>query len=586
MGQEDSYWTRLANRRSSRRRLLHGIGLGGAGLAGVAQAGCGGTNTRPAATTTAAARASVAAGTAAPAGGPPAAAAGSADKPVSGGSLVAIQTRDATSLDPLASQVYTTPERIGLVYPRLLYYDRDEKADFADTHQVPSYITDKWEFAGDGSQLTFHLRSGVKYANIPPVNGRELVAEDVKYSINRYMTDPTSAFKARYSDIAAIETPDPHTVVFKLKAPSAYVLYALAAEPSLITPPEVGQQQGDYKQLLVGPGPFLHEKTTQGEGSSFKKNPDFVNAASVYYDRYEVKVITDQATQVAALRSGQGDFTDNLSITKSDADNATRGNNLVSAYPVPLVGNYGVWFNMNNPKWKDLRARQAVSKAFNRQDIIDRLMEGQGAFIGPVPVGFGKWAFSDEQMRQFDAYRYDPAAAKQLWAAAGMPATSKMELYIPPKQNSPLQVSEAELVGQQLKTNLGIDVTFSSDEYSTFVNKVYNNKFADAGLFGMTLFDALDYILAQYSPGGTRNGPGLDDPKLTPMLDDLRGTLDEAARAKKALDVQRYINEQVLSMAHIPLPKNYNLYSAKLRHFLIGVRPPGMEWALTSWKVK
>ena len=95
--------------------------------------------------------------------------------------MTLIQTRDAASLDPLASQVYTTPERIGLVYPRLLYYDlRTPSADPADTKQIPSYITKGWEFAGDGQTLTFHLQQGVHYSKTAPVNGRELVAADVQ----------------------------------------------------------------------------------------------------------------------------------------------------------------------------------------------------------------------------------------------------------------------------------------------------------------------------------------------------------------------------------------------------------------------
>jgi peptide/nickel transport system substrate-binding protein len=585
MGPEGNYWTRLESRRSDRRRLLRGLGLSGAGLAGVALVGCGSNgNNKPAAATSAATKAAAAAPSGAASAG---AANSSGQQPVFGGTLIGLQTRDAASLDPLASQVYTTPERIGLAYPRLLYYDRDEKADFADTHQVPSYMTDKWEFSGDGSQLTFHLRAGVKYSNTAPVNGRELVAEDVKFSINRYMTDPTSAFKARYSDIDSIQTPDQHTAVFKLKGPSAYVLYALAAEPSLITPPEIAQAQGDYKQLVVGPGPFLHEKTTQGEGSSFKKNPDFIDAAKVYYDRIQIKVIVDSSTRSAAIRTGQADFvTGGAGVPKSEAQALTQGNSAVKSYLAPALLNYGFWFNMNNPKWKDLRARKAVSKAINRQDIIDKLMESDGVFGGPIPAGFGKWAYSDEQMRQFDAYKYDPTAAKQLWAAAGMPATSSQQLYIPPKQEEPLRSAIGELIGQQLKTNLGIESEFSTDERSAFVNKVYNNKFPDVAVFGMGLFDPLDYLLAQYYPGGARNGPGLNDPRLTAMLDDLRGTLDDAARVKKGLDVQKLINDEILSMAHVPVPKNYDVYSSKLQHFLPAVRPPGIEWALSSWKSK
>src|SRR5262249_56016566 len=98
----------------------------------------------------------------------------------------------------------------------------------------------------------------------------------------------------------------------------------------------------------------------------------------------------------------------------------------------------------------------------------------------------------------------------------------------------------------------------------TLVKKVNRKKFRGGAGLGMNLFDPLDYLLAQYYPGGARNGPGLDDPKVTAMLDELRGTLDEAARLKKALDLQRYLSDEVLSMAHLPQARAYNFYSAKL----------------------
>src|SRR5262249_3242957 len=144
----------------------------------------------------------------------------------------------------------------------------------------------------------------------------------------------------------------------------------------------------------------------------------------------------------------------------------------------------------------------------------------------------------------------------------------------------------SELIAQQLKANLGIDAQFSSDEYSTYVNKAYNNKFPDVALFGMGLFDPLDSILARYYSGGLRNGPGLNDPKVIAQLDGLRGTLDEATRVEKGLDVQKYLNDEVLSMAHLPQQRSYTVYNAKLRHFLPTVRPPGREWTLSSWKAK
>ena len=563
-----SYWQQQT---ISRRTALRGAAISGLGLAGSALIGC-----------SSGAKPSSPAGTPGTAGAPAAANAG--QQPVVSESIVALQFRDAASLDPLASQVYTTPERIGLVYPRLIYYTRAAGAPPSDTKQVPSYAVQSWEFAGDGATLTFKMRKGVKYSNTAPLNGRELVAQDVKYSFDRYMTDPTSTFKARYTDIASIETPDNYTVVFKLKKPSRYVTYALAAEPSLITPPEIGKAEGDFKTKAIGPGPFIHEQTIQGEGSQFKKNPDFIDAAKIYYNRYQIKVITDAATRIAALRTNQADYSaGGASLSKTDVKSAESPN--VKIEEQPQTGNYGFWFNMNNPKWKDIRARTAISKAFDRQALIDQSQQGDASFNGPIPVGFGKWALTEKELRESNAYKYDVAEAKKLWDAAGKPSQQNA-MYIPPKAIQPVASTQAELIGEQLQANLGIKTVFSTDEYSNFVSKVYNNKFDDVALFGMALFDPVDYLLAQFYPGGTRNGPALNDPEVIKRLDDLRGTMDENAAVQKAREIAKYLTESVLSMSHLPVAKTWNAYNAKLQAFLPGVQPPGIEWTLSTWKSK
>ena len=558
------YWTHTFDRRGA----LRGGAIGGVGLAAAALIGCSSAAPKPAT----------------PAGGAPAAASQpSTPQPTVSESLVYVQTRDAASLDPLDSQVYTVPERIGLVYPKLLYAQREEKADLSDAKWVPSYITQGWEFSGDGTKLTFRLKKGIKYQNIAPLSGREFVAADVKYSIDRYMTDPKSAFTARFSDITAIDTPDNYTVVFSLKKPSRYILYALAAEPSLITPPEIAKADSNFKNRAIGPGPFILDKVIQGEGATFKKNPDFVDAAKIYYNQFLIKVITDASTRNAAMKTSQSDYQTIASFTKTDLVSVESPN--VKTYPFPSTGNSGYWFNMRNPKWADIRARTAISKSIDRQAIIDQVFLSSGVFTGPVPTGFGKWAWSDKELREFNALKYDPAEAKKLWDAAGKPSTLN-KTYIPPKAIVPAYTVMAELMGEQLQKNLGIKSEYGTDEYATFVANVYNNKFDDVGVFGMSLFDGLDYVLAQYYPGGARNGPGLNDPKVNAMLDEVRGTLDDGAAQEKLKAVSKHLLDNVLSMAHLPTGNNYNAHNAKLQNFLPGVYPPGIEWALQSWKAK
>ena len=548
--------------------MLGSMAVGGLGLAGAALVGCSSGAKAPAA-------ASPAAGAAAGASGAP--------QPTVSEAMVFVQTRDAASLDPLDSQVYTVFERAGLVYPKLLTATRDPKGDLADTKWIPTYAVQGYEFGADGTKLTFKLRQGVKFQNIAPVSGREQTSADVKYSINRYMTDKNSTFKARYSDIASIDTPDNYTVVFNLKKPSRYLLYALAAEPSLITPQEIEKQDGNFKNKAIGSGPFILQNVNQGEGATFKKNPDFIDASKIYYNNFLIKVITDGQTRDAAMKTGQSDFQTISSFSKTDIAAVTSPN--VRTYAFPSTGNSGYWFNMRNPKWADIRARMAISKSIDRQAIIDQVFQSDGALTGPVPTGFGKWSLTEDELRAMNAMKYDPAEATKLWQAAGKPSTLN-KTYTAPKAIAPAYVTMAELIAQQLEKNLGVKSEISTDEYATFVANVYNNKFEDIGLFGMSLFDPLDYELQQYYPGGTRNGPGLNDPKVNAMLDDVRATLDDTQAQQKVRNTAKYLLDNVLSMAHMPIVRGYNAENAKLQNFYSGVYPPGIEWSLTSWKTK
>ena len=152
-----------------------------------------------------------------------------------------------------------------------------------------------------------------------------------------------------------------------------------------------------------------------------------------------IKVITDQSTTNAALKTGEADYAPNTALSKAELKAAESGN--TTSFAKPSTTNSGFWFNMNNPKWQDIRARMAISKAFDRQAIIDQLMQQDGSFNGPVPVGFGKWALSDKELRELNAYKYDVAEAKKLWAAAGKPATSENKVYTADRKSTRLNSS-------------------------------------------------------------------------------------------------------------------------------------------------
>ncbi len=136
---------------------------------------------------------------------------------------------------------------------------------------------------------------------------------------------------------------------------------------------------------------------------------------------------------------------------------------------------------------------------------------------------------------------------------------------------------------EDIALQLGIKVEVTTDEYSTFSNKCYGNKFQGICIFGMGLYDPIDYLKSQYYTGGPRNGPGLDDPKVNAKIDDIIATLDEQQRVKKVLDFQRYVSENVLFMLHVLQAPMYPVYQPWLRNFVLALRPSGADWIIYAW---
>ena len=555
------------SRRIGRRAVMRGVGVGSIGLAGAALIGCG---NGPSASAPAAGSA---------AGGAPGASnAPAAEKPQMSEAFVAVQTRDAPSLEPLDSNVYTIPERIGLVYPKLLYSALEDPKDPTSIKWVPSWATQSFEQADGGKTLTFKLKPGIKYQNIAPLNGREFTSADVKFSIDRYMKHPKSTFTNRFSDIDTIETPDKQTVVLKLKRPSRYLISSLAAETALLTPPEI---ENDYKTKVIGPGPYIHEKYLQGEGSTLSKNPDFIDAKNIWFNKFLFKVMPDAASRNAAMKTGQVDFGIG-GLTQADLKGVEGPN--VTQYPLLSSSGTNITWNLKNPKWADYRIRLAMSKAFDRQAYIDQTLQAQGRWSGIVQVDFGKWALSEAEVKAHNVQKFDVAEAKKLFDAAGGKPGMTVEYYY--SSNGTTDGVQAQFLQKAWDTNLGIKMTPKTEDYSIYLPKAYLGGYADMCTTSYGIPNWMEHLFAPYLKGGNRNGSNFEDGEVTKMMDELKSTLDDREAVEKSKKIQLFIWEKHLPMTQRPTPTTTGVYNAKLRNFVTGNHPPGLEWTLPAWKTK
>src|SRR5438067_2221441 len=141
------------------------------------------------------------------------------------GGVIRIAEREAPGLDPHLSISFLTHSYVSLAYSQLVRFPNGpEQKHPADFTILPD-LAEKWTVSKDGKVYTFSLRKGVHFHNKPPVNGREVVAEDVKYSLERFMAK--SGFATRFEPVSSIDVIDRHTVRVTLKDPYAPFLNQL-----------------------------------------------------------------------------------------------------------------------------------------------------------------------------------------------------------------------------------------------------------------------------------------------------------------------------------------------------------------------
>jgi ABC-type transport system substrate-binding protein len=289
-----------AARLSRRGFLFKAVSVGGASFTLMLAQACRGQGTtppssggQPPAPTTAAA-APQAPAAAAPASKPadskPAAVAppassqpAAAGQPKRGGTLISAVTAEPPTLDPHLGFPGTWSS---LMYDYLVYFDKDNK--------VQPNLAESWEIQNDGATVVFKRRKGVKFHN-----GRELVADDVKFSMER-LQDQKSVFARDYAAIQSVQVVDPNTVKLEFGKPFPGVFRMLAQfKGGEIVAKEAVQQHGDLARTGMGTGPFMFEKWTPGSEIVLKKNPNYWREGLPYLDGVTFKIIPDEAGIVA-----------------------------------------------------------------------------------------------------------------------------------------------------------------------------------------------------------------------------------------------------------------------------------------------
>ncbi|MHB1125565.1 MAG: ABC transporter substrate-binding protein [Bacillota bacterium] len=444
---------------------------------------------------------------------------------------------DPENLDPQINRAFIAHWAVSPVYNRLI--KPKVGPDIHPNAFVPEGdLAEKWDISDDGLEYTFYLRKGVKWHDVPPLNGREFVSSDVRFNFERIseLKGPQYDF---FSNIVKIETPDNYTVKFILKNPQASFLRYLAAGISSIVAPEAVDEFGDLTNVAIGTGPFIMEKYDRGVGITYKANPNYFKGKP-YLDGLQFLIIPDESARIAAFRAGQLDLANYVSVTAVESIKPYVPEAYIKEYHSSSTIMF--WMQTQRRPFDNLKVRQAINYAIDKKAIIEVIALGAGTLSAPVSSSYEEWTLPEKEREDYN--RYDPEYAKQLLKEAGYENGFKTEIKLA-TYGSDAYTNMASMLTEYLAA-IGIEADIKIVEYAVGLQIRRTGDF-DLYLGPQSPMVEIDQLLGyQYETGAFLNHSMYSDPRLDEMLIKQRQEMDIEKRKEIVLEIQRYIMDNAM----------------------------------------
>ncbi|MGH2721948.1 MAG: ABC transporter substrate-binding protein [Actinomycetota bacterium] len=489
------------------------------------------------------------------------------------GGTVTLRTWDPPHFDPFQTISYKTHIALSFTHSRLLKHKSGPNVT-PGTFPLEGDLAESWSQPNETTYV-FKLRKGVRFHNKPPVNGRELTAEDVKASVEHFMTVKGNANAYMLKSLDRVDAVDKHIVKFTLKEPSAWFLDMLANPMAVcVVAKETLDKLGDFKkpESVVGTGPYLFDSYQPNRGMTLVRNPGYFLPNLPYIDRIEIAVDEDNASRIASFLGGKYDLGWEFpgTINRTDwvqiKDKLAKSRPSLKTQEFPSNVMSHISMRTDQKPFSDVRVRQAMSLAIDRQGLIDAVFEGVGVYNPAVPAALKDWSLPITQLGEgAKYYKHDVAEAKRLLAAAGYPNGFPGSLCFTP-YGSTVLVDSMQLVVKYLK-DVGIDAKIDQKEYGAYIGTCFYGKFDSMTYGPQTPFLEPDnFLFGQYSPGEMKNQSHINDPVVADLLIRQRRTFDVAKRREIIHDIQRHLAKQQYYV-HAPTGTYIAVWDGALKNY-------------------
>lgn len=461
-----------------------------------------------------------------------------ANPPQSGGSVVVALTMDPGGLNPAVTTQATVHLVCGSIFSGLVAQD-------FELNPVPDLAT-RWEASSDGKTYTFHLAENAEFHDGVPVT-----SADVKFTFEELLLKFHSRTRASIGDkLRQIITPDAHTVVFEFNTPYAAFLQLIDVTNAAIMPKHLYENTdaltNPYNVKPIGSGAFKFQEWTKGDHLTLVKNDRYFKSGKPYLDRIVYKVMPSSAAAAIAFENGEADLF--LNPAPLDIERLKK----LSNFTVTDKGREGfasvetLIFNLNRAPLSDIRVRQAMAHAIDKNYIVDKVAFGAGiAATGPISTAL-KWAYNPNVVK----YERNLPLAKQLLDEAGYKRDGDGVRFHLKYVYAASYAKTIEALRDQLR-EVGIIVDLEQMEFNAAVEKIYIKKDFDLGISSFENGPDPDIgvkrtvVSSNIGAIPFSNGAGYRNPRIDELFELAASETDRRKRAAYYFEAQEILTKDV-----------------------------------------
>ena len=484
-----------------------------------------------------------------------------------GDALVSGSIADARTLVPILASDSASAEVCGMIFNGLVKYDKDIN--------LVGDLAESWEIQDEGLTIIFHLRKNVFWQDGAPFS-----AADVEWTYQK-LIDPAvpTPYSGDFIKVKSLQVIDPHTVKVSYGEPFAP---GLASWGMPIMPKHIPF----FSERPIGTGPYKFKSWKAQEKIELVSNADYFEKRP-FISRWIYRVIPDEAALFLELQAQGIDLSGLTPLQyKRQTDSAFFKENY-RKFRLQSFGYTYLGYNLNNPLFQDLRVRQALNYAVDKEEIIKGVLLGLGRVCaGPfVPES---WAYNQD-VKPAD---FSPRKAKGLLREAGWTDSDKdgwldregtrFEFTILTNQGNLERQRAAEIIQARLK-DVGIKVKIRVVEWSVFLTEFINKRHFEAVLLGWALGrepDCYDIWHSSKTKEGEFNFAGYSNPEVDRLLEEGRRTFDQNKRKEAYHQIQRILYEEQPYM-FLYIPDALPIISSRFEGIIPA--PIGLSYNLIDW---